>query len=324
MCAEPWTAEDIPDQTGRTAIVTGANSGLGFETARHLALRGAHVVLAVRNEAKGREAADRIGEERQGASLEIRRLDLADLDSVNDFAARFRADDAEVDVLVNNAGVMAPPRTLSPQGHEMQFASNHLGHFALTGLLLDRIGNGRDPRVVTVSSLAHYGGRIHFDDLTGERDYSGMGFYRQSKFANLLFGLELDRRLRASRSPVRSLVSHPGLAATSLVENGFTTLTRPIGRLVLRLFTQSSESGALTSLYAATDPRAESGQYIGPDGRREWKGPPRVVRPDAPAEDRETAARLWALSEELTGVRYEFAAVQTDVGRGPDDPDQTD
>lgn len=309
MDGRPWTTADIPDQTGRIAIVTGANSGVGFETARRLALGGARVVMAVRSEAKGRAAAEAIGEERPGASVEVRRVDLADLDSVADFADRFAAEDGAFDLLVNNAGVMAPPRTLSPQGHELQFAGNHLGHFALTGRLLGRIRRGREPRVVTVSSLAHRGGRIHFDDLTGERGYSGMRYYSQSKFANMLFGLELDRRLRAVGSPVRSLIAHPGLTATSLVDNGFTRLLRPVARLVAAVSTQPVEAGALPQLYAATDPRAESGQYIGPDEWKHRRGHPAVERPVPAAEDPETAARLWTLSEELTGVVYDFDAV---------------
>lgn len=308
MDERPWTSADIPDQSGRVALVTGANSGVGFETARQLAHRGAHVVMAVRSETKGKAAAAAIGEERPGASIEVRRLDLADLTSVEAFADRFAAEGGELDLLVNNAGVMAPPRTLSPQGHELQFAVNHLGHFALTGRLLRLIRRDRDPRVVTVSSLAHRGGRIHFDDLTGERSYSGMRYYSQSKFANMLFGLELDRRLRAAASPVRSLVAHPGLTATSLVENGFTRMLRPVARLVAAVSTQPVEAGALPQLYAATEPLAEGGQYMGPDRWKERRGHPAVERPVPAAQDPETAERLWTLSEELTGVVYDFGA----------------
>ncbi|WP_026929662.1 oxidoreductase [Glycomyces tenuis] len=295
-----WTTADIPDQAGRTFIVTGATSGLGLETTRALARKGAHVVMAVRDEARGRAAAAAITEERPGADLEVRRLDLADLETVESFAADFTG---RVDVLVNNAGIMAPPHSLSPQGHESQFATNHLGHFALTGLLLERVERGREPRVVTVSSLAHGHGRIHFDDLAGERRYSPTAYYGQSKFANMLFALELDRRLRAAGSPVRSLVAHPGLAATNLIQS-FSAPVRFISRLVVPLITQSAADGALPQLYAATDPRAESGQYIGPDGRREHKGAPTVVRPVEAAGDPDTARRLWELSEKLTGVRF--------------------
>src|SRR5918994_6488987 len=192
--SDKWTADDIPDQSGRTFVITGASDGLGLAATRELVRTGGHVVMAVRNEAKGRAAAAEIADAQPGADLEVRKLDLLDLDSVTAFAVDFGG---RVDVLLNNAGIMAPPRSLSPQGHESQFATNHLGHFALTGLLLERIGQGRDPRVVTVSSLAQSHGKVHFDDLTGERGYSPFGYYGQSKFANMLFTLELDRRLRA-------------------------------------------------------------------------------------------------------------------------------
>ncbi|MFD9128530.1 oxidoreductase [Kitasatospora sp. NPDC059571] len=297
-----WTAARIPDLTGRTFLVTGANSGLGLATTRELAGHGAHVVLAVRDEAKGRRAVADITGAHAGASLEVRRLDLADLDSVKAFAAAVRADGLPVDVLVNNAGVMAPPRGLSPQGHEQQFAANHLGHFALTGLLLDLLQQGRDPRVVTVTSDLHRGGRIHFDDLTGAAKYAPMEFYRQSKFANVVFGLELDRRLRAAGSPVRSLLAHPGYTATNLQTSGPTGLTKAFASLGNRLLAQDVTMGALPQLYAATAPEAESGRLYGPDGWRQLRGYPAPVGPDRAASDPETARRLWHLSEELTGV----------------------
>jgi NAD(P)-dependent dehydrogenase (short-subunit alcohol dehydrogenase family) len=306
MGENKWTASRIPDQTGRTFIVTGANSGLGLAASGQLARRGAHVIMAVRNEAKGRQAIADLADAQPGASLELRHLDLADLDSVRAFADRIHADGVPVDVLVNNAGVMMPPRALSPQGHEIQFAGNHLGHFALTGLLLDILQTGNDPRVVTVSSGLHRQGHIHFDDLTGARKYSPTAFYAQSKFANVLFGLELARRLRAAGSSMRSLLAHPGFAATNLQTSGPTGLLNLLGRLGNRLLAQDVEMGALPQLYAATDPDAESGQFIGPDGPFENKGYPTTVRPVASAEDPATARRLWKLSEELTGVRYDL------------------
>jgi NAD(P)-dependent dehydrogenase (short-subunit alcohol dehydrogenase family) len=308
MSSRHWTAADIPDQTGRTAVVTGANSGLGLETARRLAEHGAHVVMTARTQDKGRRAADAIRAEFPRASLEVRLLDLADLDSVAAFAEGLHADRARLDLLVNNGGVMAPPRSLSPQGHERQFATNHLGHFALTGLLMDLLGAGRDPRVVTVSSLAHRHGRIHFEDLTGAQKYGPVAFYEQSKFANAVFGIELDRRLREAGSPVRSLIAHPGFTRTQIVENGLNAPARVIGRLLIPLTCQSVEDGTLPQLRAATDPNARGGQYYGPDGRRERKGRPVVVEPVPAAKDTETAARLWTLSEELTGVRYPVGA----------------
>ncbi len=304
MHRNAWSADQIPDQTGRTVIVTGANSGLGLVTTRQLARRGARVIMAVRNEAKGRQARASLTDAQPGASLELRRLDLADLDSVRAFAERLHADGVGVDGLINNAGIMMPPRALGPQGHEVQFASNHLGHFALTGLLLDLLEAGSDPRVVTVSSTVHRSGSIHFDDLTGERNYSPIAFYAQSKFANVLFGLELHRRLTAAGSPVRSLLAHPGWAATNLQTSGPTGLLRAMSSIGNRIVAQDAEMGALPQLYAATDPRALSGQFIGPNGMRETRGHPKVVRPVASAEDPVLAARVWALSEELTGVRY--------------------
>ena len=246
---QSWTADGIPDQTGRVFVVTGATSGLGLATTRALARRGGRVILAVRDEAKGREVVEGLAEEK-GAGvrppaaglLDVRRLDLADLDSVRDFAARLREEHPRLDVLVNNAGVMAPPRTLSAQGHELQFATNHLGHFALTGLLLDLLAAGRDPRVVTVSSINHRQGSLRFDDLDGERGYAPMAFYNQSKFANAVFGRELHLRLAAAGSPVRSVLAHPGYTATSLQTRDTRGLTRLVfGRIGNPLLAQSPE-----------------------------------------------------------------------------------
>jgi NAD(P)-dependent dehydrogenase (short-subunit alcohol dehydrogenase family) len=301
-----WTAADIPDQTGRTFVVTGANSGLGFETARRLAEHGAHVVLTARSQAKGQEAISKIKSTRPAADVELRLLDLSDLDSVREFAEGFLKDGAPVDVLINNAGVMMPPRTLTKQGFELQFATNHLGHFALTGLLLGTLKEGRNPRVVTVSSTLHKRGSINFDDLTGEKSYSPVGAYAQSKFANILFGLELERRLEAAGSSIRSLLAHPGYSATNLQSSGPTGLLNHAMKISNPLVAQKAEMGALNQLYAATEPKAEGGQYIGPDGRGESRGHPKVVQPIKPAQDPATARRLWNLSEELTGVTYAF------------------
>src|SRR6266849_7474658 len=254
-----WTADRIADQSGRTFIVTGGNSGLGFETTRQLAAHGGRVVLAARSEAKGLDAVARIKAAQPDADVEFRALDLADLDSVRDFAAAMLADGIGVDVLINNAGVMFPPRRLTPQGFESQFATNHLGHFALTGLLFDTIRHGQDPRVITVSSNEHRGGSIHFDDLTGERSYSPRAFYRQSKFANVLFGLELDRRLRAAGAPVKSVLAHPGYAATNLQSSTAPGLLRFAMEIGNRLIAQSAAMGALDELYAAVGPSAEGG-----------------------------------------------------------------
>ncbi|MGW8365248.1 oxidoreductase [Streptomyces wedmorensis] len=301
-----WTADLIPDQTGRVFVVTGANSGLGLATTRALVGRGAHVVLAVRDEEKGRAAAAGLAADGvEPGLLDVRRLDLADLDSVRAFADRMRAEHRRLDVLVNNAGVMAPPRTLSPQGHELQFAVNHLGHFALTGLLLDLLAAGRDPRVVTVSSINHRQGSLRFDDLAGERGYAPMAFYNQSKFANAVFGRELHRRLTATASPVRGVLAHPGYTATNLQTKDTSGLARLVfGRIGNPLLAQRPERGALPQLYAATAPDVTGGDFIGPDGPAELRGTPTRVRLSAPAADPETGRRLWALSEDLTGVRY--------------------
>jgi NAD(P)-dependent dehydrogenase (short-subunit alcohol dehydrogenase family) len=236
-----------------------------------------------------------IGGAAPDADLQLLVADMADLESVKRLAAGLR--ERTIDVLVNNAGIMMPPRALSPQGHESQFATNHLGHFALTGLLLDQITD----RVVTVSSGLHRSGSIHWDDLTGAEKYSPLAFYSQSKFANVLFGLELHRRLRAAGSQVRSLITHPGYAATNLQTTGPTGLVRAFGRISNRLFAQPMEKGAWSQLYAAVSPEALSGQYIGPKGR---SGFPTVQDPVASAASPESARRLWELSEELTGVRY--------------------
>ncbi|MFF7593156.1 oxidoreductase [Kitasatospora purpeofusca] len=304
-----WTADRIPDQTGRVFVVTGANSGLGLATTRAIARKGGQVILAVRDEAKGRRAAAEITAAQPGARLEVRRLDLADLDSVRSFAERLRVDGTRPDVLVNNAGVMAPPRTLNAQGHEIQFAANHLGHFALTGLLLDLLAEGKDPRVVTVSSTNHRQGKVFFDDLSGERKYSPMGYYNQSKFANAVFGWELHQRLTAAGSPVRSLLAHPGYTATNLQTSSPVGMVKVLFGRILTPLAQAPDQGALPQLFAATAAEVESGQFIGPDGMAELRGTPKVVQLAPSAADAETGKRLWELSERLTAVRFAFPAV---------------
>jgi NAD(P)-dependent dehydrogenase (short-subunit alcohol dehydrogenase family) len=295
-----WTEAQIGDQSGRTFLVTGANSGLGFEMSRALLAKDARVIMAVRNEAKGRAALEALhGQER----AELRIVDLADLDTVRRLAADLRRERVAIDVLVNNAGVMMPPRTLSAQGHELQFAANHLGHFALTGLLLDLVAD----RVVTVSSSLHRSGSIHYDDLDGAKSYAPGKYYSQSKFANVLFGLELDRRLRAAGSPVRSVLAHPGYSATNLQSSGPTGVMKALMRVSNVIMAQPAARGALNQLYAAVDPHAEGGQFIGPDGMGESRGWPTVVQPVETAKDPADAQRLWTLSEQLTGVQFEVA-----------------
>jgi NAD(P)-dependent dehydrogenase (short-subunit alcohol dehydrogenase family) len=295
-----WTADHIPNQLGRIFVVTGANSGIGYETTKALAAHGASVIMAVRDEAKGNEAVEQIKADHPDAQLDVRHLDLADLDTVREFAATIDV----VDVLINNAGVMMPPRLLTTQGYELQFGVNHLGHFALTALLFDRLVRREDARVITVTSRQHIRGRMHFDDLHGEHKYSKSGFYAQSKLANVVFALELHRRLRAAGIPLRSVLAHPGVVATNLQTTGPTGMTKMVMQLGSRIVAQPADMGALPQLYAATQPEVESGQFIGPDARNEAKGFPTLVEPLEAARDREVAKRLWDVSEELTGLRF--------------------
>src|SRR5215207_3321908 len=299
--AAGWTAKDIPDQTGRTAAVTGANSGLGLVTARELARAGARVVLACRNLDKGHAAVDEIRAAVPEAQLQLEELDLASLASVRGFADRFRATHDRLDLLINNAGVMAPPRRRTADGFELQFGTNHLGHFLLTILLLDLMEGREDARVVTLSSTAHKIGRIAFDNLNGDRHYFRWNTYGQSKLANLLFALELDRRLRREGSTVKSLAAHPGYAATNLQTAAPPLVDRLVMKIGNAVIAQSDEMGALPTLFAATEPGLEGGTYVGPDGLSEQRGHPAIVLPNRRARDEETARRLWHVSEELTG-----------------------
>lgn len=297
-----WTAADVPDQSGRVAIVTGANSGLGFDTASVLADKGAHVVLAVRNLDKGNEAADRIRSKSPNGVVSLQELDLTSLDSVRKAADELRAAHPRIDLLINNAGVMyVPTRETTKDGFEMQFGTNHLGHFALTGLLLDNITPVDGSRVVTVSSVGHrLMARIHFDDPQLERKYNRVEAYGQSKLANLLFTYELQRRLAHKGAPTVALAAHPGFSDTELMRHlpGF------IPSFAWRPFTQPADMGALPTLRAAADPAAQGGQYYGPDGLGETRGHPKVVVSSAQSHDEDVQRRLWTLSEELTGVTY--------------------
>jgi NAD(P)-dependent dehydrogenase (short-subunit alcohol dehydrogenase family) len=287
-----WDVADLPDQRGRIVVVTGATSGLGRATAAALAHAGAHVVLAVRDTERGERAAAGMT-----GSTEVRRLDLADLASVRAFASAWAG---SLDVLVNNAGVMAVPRGRTADGFETQLGTNHLGHYALTNLLLRHITD----RVVTVSSAAHRHGRIELDDLNWEhRRYRRWAAYGQSKLANLLFTLELDRRLVEAGSPVRALAAHPGYAATNLQLRTGSILQTSLMAVTNRLFAQSDAMGALPTLYAATQD-LPGGSYVGPDGTGERRGHPTLVGRTAAASDAEMAKRLWDRSAELTGVAF--------------------
>lgn len=304
-----WTAAQIPSQAGKTALVTGANSGIGYQAALELARHGAHVLMGCRNAGKGRAALERLLREAPGASAEVVELDMASLASIRAFAAAFIGRGTALDLLINNAGVMAlPKRELTEDGFERQFGTNHLGHFALTGLLLPALLAAPSPRVVTVGSLAHRTGKIEFDNLQSERSYNGKGWdaYNASKLANILFAKELDRRARAGNSRLLSLAVHPGVSITSIFANGPGTknLKAIMVNLLAPVLMQKDDAGALPTLYAATSPDAHGGEYIGPDGFQELKGAPVVVQPKPQALDVAVGERLWAVSEELTGVHY--------------------
>jgi NAD(P)-dependent dehydrogenase (short-subunit alcohol dehydrogenase family) len=301
-----WTGADMPDQSGRLAVITGANSGLGLVTARWLAKAGAEVVIACRNMEKGEAAAASIRGEVAAARVSVRELDLADLGSVRGFASRFVAEGVALDLLVNNAGVMAPPRRETVDGFESQFGTNHLGHFALTGLLLGPLLAAPAARVVTVSSGAHRLGRMKWDDLQREHGYNNWLAYGQSKLSNLLFCFELQKRATAVSVGLTSVAAHPGYARTNLQFAGPSAWEGLIMRVTNAVFAQSAEMGALPSLYAATVPDLPGGSFVGPDGFGEQRGYPRVVTASGRAYDEEAWRRLWEVSEELTGVRYEW------------------
>jgi NAD(P)-dependent dehydrogenase (short-subunit alcohol dehydrogenase family) len=302
IMSSKWNAADVPDQSGRVAIVTGANSGLGYDTAAVLADKGAHVVLAVRNLEKGREAADRIKTASPNAVVAIQELDLTSLESVRKAADELRAAHPRIDLLINNAGVMyVPTRETTKDGFEMQFGTNHLGHFALTGPLLENMLQVDGSRVVTISSVGHrILARIHFDDPQLTRKYNRVEAYGQSKLANLMFTYELQRRLKLKGAPTVALAAHPGFSDTELMRY----MPSFIPRAVWRIATQPADKGALGTLRAATDPGAQGGQYYGPDGIGEVKGHPKVVKSSAQSHDEDIQRRLWSVSEELTGVTY--------------------
>ncbi len=303
-----WDRGDVPDQSGRVALVTGANSGIGLEAALGLAAAGAKVLLACRNQEKAADAVDHIRAEVADADLTVVPLDLSEQASVHEAAAAVRADHPRLDLLLANAGVMAIPRKVTSDGFEMQLATNHLGHYALVGLLLDTMLDVDGSRVVVVSSGAHRGGSINFDDLQGERRYQKWKAYGQSKLANLLFAYELQRRLAAADKPTICVTAHPGYASTNLQSVGpQMSGSRVMGRamdLGNRLVGQSPAMGALPTLYAATAPWLTGGEFVGPKGPFHMRGNPALETPAKKARDAADAARLWAVSEALTGVEY--------------------
>ena len=299
-----WTAADVPDQTGRVAVVTGANAGLGLETAAVLAERGARVVVAVRDLGKGEKAVGEIRRRTPNADVALQQLDLSSLASVRTAADELRAAYPRIDLLINNAGVMYPPKQTTADGFELQFGTNHLGHFALTGLLLDHLLQVEGSRVVTVASIAHnIQAGIHFDDLQWERSYNRVAAYGQSKLANLMFTYELQRRLAATQTPTVAVAAHPGVSNTELMRHipgsglpGFSALAG--------LVTNSPAVGSLATLRAATDPAVRGGQYYGPSGFRELVGHPVLVQSNRQSHDTDVQQRLWSVSEELTGVKF--------------------
>jgi NAD(P)-dependent dehydrogenase (short-subunit alcohol dehydrogenase family) len=299
----PWTEADVPDQSGRTAVITGGNSGIGFEAARVLAQRGARLLLGCRDQGKAHDAVVRIRAMAPGADVRVVPLDLASLRSVRAAAAQIRSAGDGIDLLINNAGVMMPPYGVTADGFELQFGINHLGHFALTGLLLDRLAERPGARVVTISSNSHREGRINFDDLQSRHGYRRIAGYGQSKLANLMFTYELQRRLAAAGSPAIAAAAHPGLTRTDLARYLSRVMTACYV-LVERPLAQGAAMGALGTLRAATDPAVRGGDYYGPVRWRGERGHPQRIRSSERSHDEEAQRRLWQESERLTGVRY--------------------
>lgn len=292
--------------TGKTAIITGANSGLGLETAKIFARQGAKVILAVRDIEKGKTAQQEIAEESSQAAVEVMKLDLSDLDSVRAFAEDVISRFDSLDLLINNAGVMTPPYSKTKDGFELQFGSNHLGHFALTGLLLPLLLHTENSRVVTLSSLAHRNASFDFDNLDGSKGYKGMKFYGQSKLANLMFATELDKRLKQHGLSTFSIACHPGISATNLFKLGSREMPR-IFRGLMNRYLQPAAMGVLPTIHAATDPSIKGGEYIGPDGKGQRRGYPAIEEPDPAVNDEAVREKLWEVSEKLSGVTFNFS-----------------
>lgn len=299
-----WTANDMPDQSGRVVVITGANSGVGYESAVAFARKGAHVIMACRSLERAERARCDLWASVPGALVEILQLDLGSLHSINEFANRFEAAYDHLDILMNNAGIMSLPYGKTADGFEQQFGTNHLGHFALTGLLLPTLLKTPKSRIVTVSSSAAFQGRMNFDDLQGAKQYGRWSAYSQSKLANILFARELQSKLEAAGVDVTSIVSHPGYAATNLQSHGINALERTFSRIGNRIASQSAEQGATSQLYAATAPEARGGEFYGPKWVL-WGDVMRIYYNSRAANDAD-AARLWEISEQLTGVCYEF------------------
>jgi NAD(P)-dependent dehydrogenase (short-subunit alcohol dehydrogenase family) len=298
-----WTTADIPDQAGRVAVITGANTGLGYETATALAAKGAHVVLAVRNLDKGKDAVALISKRSPNVDVALQELDLTSLESIRAAAEQLRSDYDRIDLLINNAGVMYTPKSNTKDGFELQFGTNHLGHFAFTGLLLDKLLPVGGSRIVTVSSVGHrILADIHFDDLQWERSYNRVAAYGQAKLSNLLFTYELQRRL-ASHGTTIAVAAHPGMSDTELMRNMPSVLRSSFEGLA-PVVAQNPAMGALPQLRAASDPTVLGGQYYGPAGFAQTRGYPKIVGSSKKSHDVDRQRRLWTVSEELTGVTY--------------------
>lgn len=312
--AKKWTTADMPDLTGQVILVTGANSGIGFEAAKEFARQGAQTILACRNMDKAQAALADIQKELPQAKVEIMALDLASLDSVRQFAAAFKAQYDQLDVLVNNAGIMMVPYGRTEDGFERQLGTNHLGHFALTGLLFDLLRNTPGARVVNVSSGGHRFGEMDFDNLmfTDGEGYTPMGAYGRSKLANLLFTYELQRRFEALGADAEALAAHPGISDTHLADHLLNRWFAPLLRPLFALMVQSAAMGTLPTLRAAVDPQAEGGDYYGPDGAREQRGYPVKVTSNEASHNITDAQKLWQVSEQLTGVQFGHAALATE------------
>ncbi|GGO02989.1 oxidoreductase [Saccharibacillus kuerlensis] len=303
-----WTIDSMPDMSGKRVIITGGSGGLGLETAYGFAAKGAKIIMAVRNMQKGYQAADGLLKKFPQASVEVMRMDLADLASIEAFAAGVIGKYEDLHVLVNNAGVMIPPYSKTKDGFELQFGSNHLGHFALTGRLLPLILKTPGSRIVTLSSIAAKKGFIYFNNLHGQIGYSAMKFYGQSKLANLLFARELQKRLSAVGADTLSIGCHPGVSNTNLISRGSGKQAGKAVALLWGLMSQPAAMGALPTLYAATYPSLHGGEYIGPDGKGGRRGYPTIDRSVDHKMNEETMAKLWRVSEKLTGVSYDFSA----------------
>lgn len=299
-----WTTEKIDNLRGKKVIITGASSGIGFEAAKVLASKGAEVILAVRNTMKGEKAAKKIMLAASSANLKVMQLDLSDLSSVRQFAEKFIGSNDRLDILINNAGVMVPPYRMTTDGFELQFGTNHLGHFALTARLLPLLLATPHSRVVTVSSIGARTGVMDFNNIDGSRGYNRMTFYRRSKLANLLFAIELQHRLEAAGAGTISIACHPGISATNLVSRGSGKETGFFIRFLMKLLVQPAEKGALPTLYAATDPDLKGGEFIGPDGPGNRRGNPVLTDDATKLFNQDVASRLWEVSEKLTAVKF--------------------